>query len=253
MPLFFCSNSHMKTRELFFLVFSAIFFFVGTIVVSQSNLIVKEEKYLNPPPELVEHFHFGFADSVADSLWLRWIQDSDYCQTYLSPVQVVDPPIAPQDSLLANPRHRICDNSWSFKMLDAVTKLSPKFEMPYLTGAVSLSVLVEDYEGATVIFDRAINNFPDDWRMLYRASYHFLYDKNDLPKAADLLIRAGRTGGPVWLPSLAARLYDREGQLELGIDTLKSYRQNLKDEHQIKFIEARIAELEGRLRNQQQK
>src|SRR6266404_1522581 len=78
--------------------------------------VAKDMRFLAPPPEHLELFHFGFADTMADSLWLRWIQDNDYCQTYKGAAPTVA--IQAQTGDFANPRHKFCDNSWSFKMLD---------------------------------------------------------------------------------------------------------------------------------------
>lgn len=244
----------MLNREVMVLVVVGFLSFTATALFPKPSQ-VERVKYLNPPPEMIEHFHFGFGDSMADSFWLRWIQDSDYCQTYIEPVKKLEvvPDVFKTDSLLANPRHKVCDNSWSFKMLDTVTKLAPKFAMPYLTGAVSLSILVEDFEGATVIFNRAIDNFPNEWPILYRAAYHFLYDKKDLPKAAELMDRAAKQGGPVWLSSLAARLYSRTGQIALGLQTLKAHRETLKEPSQQEFMDKRIRDLEAQLAKERQK
>lgn len=206
------------------------------------------QKFLAPPPEGIEYMHFGFRESLADSLWLRWIQDGDYCQTYLAPVQPVKAILNEEDKLVANPRHRICDQSWGFKMLDAITKLAPAFKMPYEAGAITLSVLVEDYQGASVIFDRAVAQFPNDWILLYRAAYHYLYDRNDYAKAASLLDRAAEAGAPQWVRSLAARLYSRTGQIELGIQALEAYLKTVDKEDARASIEKRIADLKAQLK-----
>lgn len=201
-----------------------------------------QHEFLNPPPEHIEYFHFGFNESMADSLWLRWIQDSDSCQTYLKPVQKLDTVLG-DDPLTRNPRHKICDNSWGFKMLDAVTKLAPHFWMPYVAGAITLSVIVEDYEGASILFERGLKMFPDDWMITYRAAYHFLYDRQDVKRAAELLNHAGDIGAPTWVKSLASRLYQKSGQIELGIATLESYKATLTDEKAIAEVNKRIENL----------
>lgn len=208
-------------------------------------------RYLNPPPEQVELFHFGFKDALADSLWLRWIQDNDICQTYLKPVEQVSEPVnADEHELMKVPRYKICDNSWGFKMLDAVTKLSPKFDMPYLTGGPTLAILIEDFPGATVIFERGLANFPNDWNLLYRAAFHWQYDLKDIPKAAELLIRCADAGGPIWLRSTAARLYELEGQAELGLRVLEEYRKTIPEDRveALKVVDKRIADWKERLR-----
>lgn len=209
--------------------------------------VTAPDRYLYPPPEYIEYFHFGFSESMADSFWLRWIQDSDTCQTYLKPVEHFQPVIDLQ-SRTYNPRYKNCDNSWAFKMLDVVTKLAPRFRMPYLAGGISLSVLTEDYAGATVIFERGLKNYPEDWSLAYRAAYHYLFDLKDEKRAADLLLQAEKNGAPLWLKLLASRLYSQVGQIEMGISVLQSYKATLKDEESIKIIEKRI---EG-LKKQQQ-
>lgn len=222
----------------------------ATICVLQNLKVTQDattQRYLIPPPEQIEHFSFGFQESMADSLWLRWIQDNDVCQTYAGAQPKKAVPA--NAGVFSNPRYKFCDNSWSFKMLDAITRLAPKFKMPYEAGAITLTVITEDYEGAKIIFDRAIQAYPDDWSILYRASYHYMFDRNDLPKAAELLSRAGRLGGPYWLNLLAARLYSKNGQLELGINTLTSFKATIKDNPKmLEQTEKRIAELQRQLK-----
>ncbi len=228
-------------------------FFSLTLILGNLEPAINEKKtlYLAPPPEQIEYFTFGFSESVADSLWIRWIQDNDVCQQYAGAKSLN--PLPPNTGEFANPRHKVCDNSWSFKMLDAVTRVSPKFKMPYEAGAITLSVLTEDYEGAKLIFDRGVKVYPTDWTLLYRAAYHYLYDRNDLPRAAELLTQAAEHGAPDWLKLLASRLYSKAGQIELGLANLITYREGIKDNPEaLKRVDERIADLQQKLRVQQQ-
>jgi hypothetical protein len=202
---------------------------------------------------LIEYFHFGFKESVADSLWLRWIQDNDYCQTYIAPVQKLKAEPTNINDLTQNPRFKICDNSWSFKMLDAVTRLDPRFKMPYEAGGITLSVMVEDFTGAKTIFDRGVENYPNDWLILYRAAYHYQFDQKDVKKAAELLERAADHGGQPWFKLLAAKLYSKTGQAELGITTLEGLRKTLTDEKEIATVDKRLAELRRELSREKAK
>lgn len=238
----------------FALTFALIFFFSATLVL-EKNLRdhPPTDQFLVPPPEYIEYFAFGFGESIADSIWLRWIQDSDNCQTYLKPVEnlTVEPkPVEEKAHTYYDPRHKVCDNSWAFKMLDAVTKLAPRFKMPYVAGGISLSVLTEDYAGANVIFDRGIAAYPDDWNLAYRAAYHYLFDMKDKARAAELLNLASDHGAPYWVKSLAARLFSESGQLELGLRTLIAYRDSLVGDKGRKEIEERITALKRRLEMQ---
>lgn len=152
----------------------------------------KPRDLLSPPPG-IEHFTFGHRDVIADFFWIRAIQDFDYC----------DQPIA---------KNLCVGGGWLYRMLETITELSPKFRMPYATGAVALSVMVSDINGAAKIFDKGIQNFPNDWPILYRAAYHYLYEVKDKKKAADLFIRAGRNGAPPWVFSLAGGLYNESNE-----------------------------------------
>lgn len=182
---------------------------------------------LTPPPPDIKYYSFGFNESFADSLWLRYIQDMEKCQLYGH----------------INDKKSACAKGWSFQMLDQITDLAPKFRMPYAVGPISLSVLVDDYDGAGVIFEKAIKAFPNDWQILYKAAYFYLYDKKDSLRAARLLLQAQKNGGPEWLALLASKLYDRSGQLTLGITTLKNYLDQIRDPVIRKRVEHRLARL----------
>lgn len=134
----------------------------------------------------------------------------------------------------------VCVMGWVFRMLDAITKLVPKYYIAYSVGASSLSVLVDDPLGAKVIFDRGIENFPKDWRILYRAAYHYLYELFDTDRASELLKRAGENGAPKWVFSLASRLRTEEGKLHLALIVLEDFKRNLKDKKQREKIQKKI-------------
>lgn len=161
-------------------------------IYASKGLLDKPRDLMSPPPG-IEHFTIGHKEIVADFFWIRAIQDFDYCDQVIS-------------------KNLCVGKGWLFRMLDAVTNLSPKFRMPYATGAVALSVLVSDVEGAARIFDKGVVIFPDDWRILYRAAYHYLYEVKDKKRAADLFIRAGRNGAPQWVFSLAGGLYNESNE-----------------------------------------
>ncbi|MBX3022021.1 MAG: hypothetical protein KF799_10125 [Bdellovibrionales bacterium] len=218
----------------------------------------QDRVFLVPPPDKIEYMTFGFRQSVADTFWLRWIQDADTCYAYLDVVKMNPSPQGFMDGSVDdryyNPRNKHCDNSWGFKMLDTVTKVDERFKMPYLAGTMALSVLVEDFEGASAIFERGLTVYPDDWVINYRAAYHFLFDKQNLTRAAQLLEHAANHGGPDWLRSLAARLYTKTGQLELGLSSLISFRKSYPPGHPgLIELDKRISVLESELKKEKTK
>ncbi|MGE3759709.1 MAG: hypothetical protein AB7H97_18220, partial [Pseudobdellovibrionaceae bacterium] len=115
-----------------------------------------------------------------------------------------------------NKTEKECNTSWLYQMLARLTDLAPKFRFAYSLGASSLSVFVEDKEGATALFDKGVLNFPKDWIIPYRAAYHAIYETKDTSKAAQMLELAAKNGAPPWTYSLAARLYTESGKKELG-------------------------------------
>ncbi len=168
--------------------FFSFFLVLYSQIYAGKGLLERPRDLLSPPLG-VEHFTFGHSDVMADVFWIRSIQDFDYCDQQIA-------------------KNLCIGKGWLFRMLDTVTTLSPKFRMPYATGAVALSVLVSDIEGAARIFDKGVINFPNDWPILYRAAYHYLYEVKDKKKAAELFNRAGRNGAPAWVFSLAGGLYN---------------------------------------------
>ncbi len=162
------------------------------------------------PPDLIGHMSLGYHMSLADSLWLRALQDFGFCGQDKK---------QGEDSE-GQPR---CEEGWSFQMLDAATNLDPRFWMVYRTGAVFLSVVVDDIRGASRLFEKGLEHYPEDWPLLYRAAYHQMAEENNLELAADLFHRAALHGAPDWVPLLAARLFSDIGQIEIGLATLKDF------------------------------
>ena len=158
------------------------------------NFIVRE---LVAPPSSLVHFTCGYREIMADLFWIRSIQDFDYCEKSLS--------------------KNLCKgNGWLYQTLDLTTELSPQFRMVYSAGAMALTIVISDIEGASKLFDKATTRFPTDWIILYKAAYHALYEEKNQGKAAKLMEQAARNGAPDWVYMLSTRLYTEAGQRELG-------------------------------------
>lgn len=197
---------------------------LGIILVHKVQSLQIKDKYLFiPPPPQIENFTFGYREVMADLFWIRAIQDIDYCEK--------------KDSMGR------CDGSpWVYPMLDAITRLSPKYRIIYAAGGPILSVLINDREGARVLFERGVKEFPNDWRILYRAAYHYLYETTDKKRAAELFIMAGKAGAPPWVYSLAQRLYADEGYPDVGDALIKDLESQGFDESIIQRMKDRIKE-----------
>lgn len=187
--------------------------------LTQENQI---QRHLIPPPNGIEHITFGMKEQTADGLWIRAIQDFDYCEQKLDQVNCQN-------------------NGWVWQMLDTVTNLAPQFRIVYATGTLALSVIVSDIQGASKLFDKAVKAFPKDWPILYRAAYHALYEENNKEKAAELLIRTAQNGGPDWTYSLAGKLYTQAGKLELTEKLIQDLISQEAPEALIEHMKKRLA------------
>ncbi len=209
-----------------------------------------------PPPLYFQHFSFGFKETLADIFWLRLIQDFSTCAEEYSNPRGSDGSVGSPESQtspisifpLVDPvsgRTR-CIRSWAFRMLDITTDLAPRFRIPFALRPVSLRVLLDDHEGAQVIFDKGIKNFPRDWPILYRAAAFYAFEAHDHVRGAELLILAARHGGPPWLHLLASRLTSNSGRNDLAIAMLEDYMSELKDPDQLRIVADRIRTLKNK-------
>jgi hypothetical protein len=226
-------------------------------VKSQLNEIYSEVKvrHLIPPPEHLKLMTFGYSDMVADLLWIRLLQDFEYCdgkEVTEAQKQATADALEAADknsegtaigilSVKLPPAR--CDKGWSYHMIDSIVDVVPRYKIAYRIGAIMLSVLVDDRVGASLIFDKGIAAFPEDWVLAYRAGYHALFEVQNPEKAANLLIRASEHGGPPWLKSLGARLLSHSGQYELAYSVLMDVYKNTDDEEQRKGIAQRLEKL----------
>ena len=194
---------------------------IGLVLVFDSNFSpsnkspssVRQELNLIPPPPGLERWTFGYNDVVADTLWIRLIQDFHICESAKD--GIAHPP-RPKGTVPDPNAAPACRKGWVYQMLSTISNLAPKWRLPYSTGGLMLSIIVDDREGATDIFNRGIEAFPEDYNIAYNASYHFMWEEKNPKRAGDLLVRAAKNGGEPWLYSLAGKMYSEAGQAELA-------------------------------------
>jgi tetratricopeptide (TPR) repeat protein len=159
---------------------------------------------LYAPPNIMTKFTFGYSDTMADTLWVRLIQDFDLCEQKFS--------TDPKASHIGPGHIANCNKGWAYHMLDAITELAPHWRQPALVGPLFLSILIDDIQGASALFRKVLKVFNKDWAILFRAGYHFLYEEQDFVYAAQLYDQAGRYGAPGWVSALAGKLYSQSGR-----------------------------------------
>lgn len=226
---------------------SLVVFFAGTILTGpqMDRGAVKEKKTYYAPPVFFQYFSFGHDDTLADIFWLRLIQDIDLCAQEFSKVDGLPEELRPLN-LNAPSEKRRCDISWAYRMFDITTELAPRFRMPHAVGGLTLSVLLDDIDGATLLFEKAVKAFPTDWPILYRAAYHYMIEVKDFERGAELALQAANNGAPEWLRYTAARLYTEAGRKEFGMQVLKDYLESEDDAKNREAILNKMRELENK-------
>lgn len=181
---------------------------------------VKNQRFIYPPPS-IKYFTLGYSDFMASSLWLRLSQDFLYCEKGRLSSEDITPTSSEQkDKVVAILQRKLkpskCHKGWVYQMLKAITTLQPKFEVAYTVGATLLSVITDDREGARLLFEKGLDQFPTNWELNFRAGYHYLWEIQNPQRAAELLKRAVENGAPQWVAALSANLYSKLGQAHLA-------------------------------------
>lgn len=226
----------------------SVFYYFGSIALGLVLLIYSGENLRdisrttnkNPvlvPPAQIQYFTFGFSDIMADLLWIRAIQAFDFCgETFTSSETVTY-----GETNTVHP----CQKGWVFQMLDAATRIAPRYGIIYRRGAANLSVIVSDREGAQILYERGVATYPKDWRISYQAGYHEIFEMNDPAKAAVYFEMAGSSGAPNWVPLLAAKLYNQAGRAEMGLRILAQLYEDKDPEEWPERAKERWGELEA--------
>lgn len=210
-------------------------FWVGFLGSFQSKDQQKKPFYF-APPEVIHHFSLGFSDLYADILWMKLIQNIDFCSSQKG-LPIYD-----------GTRKYQCEKGWSYKMTLAITNLAPLFLKPYEISAGIMSILMGDKLGAKIIYDKACKNFPDNWKIHFSAGYHYLIELQDKKKAAQLFTKAAKLGGPPWLYALVSKTYGDMGKLLLSREVLLlALQQNITEQYK-EVLKARLKELEEKIK-----
>lgn len=203
---------------------------ISILFFSLTLFLVKPEEqnrtdYL-PPPVAIKYLSVGMSYQIADSLWLRALQDFDYCEKKINEVECKG-------------------KSWLFQTLNLATEIDPVFEPSmYRSAGLALTIIISDYAGASVIFDKGVRQHPKEWGIAYAAAYHALYEEKNKAKAARLYEKAAQNGAPSWVYSLAGRLAADGGEEEYSKKILEQMIASNQDEIIIKRLKDRIAEVE---------
>ncbi len=179
--------------------FAVLFF--STQALFDIPSVQTRKDYIAPPIE-IKYLTNGFATQASDSFWLRAIQDMDYCEQPIN-------------------EKECSGQSWLFSVINMTVELDKNFTEAYYYGALALSILISDYSGASIIFDKGVRLFNKNWPLLYAAGYHALLEEKNKLKASNLYLAAVENGAPDWVRLMAGRLASEGGNNKLAKEILQ--------------------------------
>ena len=197
-----------------------------------SDAIDVKSDPIPPAPELV-HAHMGYRQALADAYWLRFLQSVEYCG--YSEGNYEDTFSKTDGKRMGPNRTPQCKKGWGYSMIKVLIGLAPRFHYAIQMAPITLSVIADDIEGATELFQQSTNLFPNDWKIQYDAGYHFMVELEDYNSAARFFQRASILGAPRWLPLLIAKLHTKAGKTALAELTLKNYIETVEDDEGLKI------------------
>jgi hypothetical protein len=200
------------------LIFSAGLFLCLSLFLS-NNLsppiifINRQEASININSNVTRFFHMGQKRLISSLLWITTILESD-----------------------VDHYHNKDLNSWMFLRFKSISDLEPKFYENYIFGGIYLSIVKDDLQGASFIYDRGVKLFPDDYNLLKNAAYHFYFEVGDQKKSYELYsrLRLHPKLTPVMLNTLA-RLESQNGNLGLAFELLSDQLARLPDKSSFIF------------------
>lgn len=171
--------------------------------------ISKQESSFNLDNKFWDIFHLGQKRLISSVLWIATILESD------------------QDHYKSRNL-----NSWMFLRFQTISLLEPKFYETYNFGGLYLSIIKDDLEGATFLYNKGLNFYPKDFNLLKNASFHFYFEVQDYDQAYKILSRLKELPNvnPVLLNSLA-RIESQNGNLQDAYDLLAGAYNSLKDQN----------------------
>lgn len=222
----------INSKNIFFsqtkLVIASALFFLA--IVFATTFVLKKpipttDALLSAPAKEIKYFSMGFKNNMASALWLRVLENSDYCEQKINQTECVG-------------------KSWLFQNLDLATELDPVFEAQmYRAGALALTIIISDYPGASIIFDKGVLHHPTDWQLLYAAGYHALFEEKNKTKAAAIYFKAAQNGAPDWVQVMSGRLAAEGGDVSYAQKILQTMIDTNQDEKLILRLREKLLNL----------
>lgn len=181
-------------------------FLSGSYFLSRLNekpivFITKQESTFNVDSNFLLYFNLGQKRLISSLLWIATILESDHDHYKNKDL-----------------------NSWMFLRFKNISIIEPEFKLTYSFGGPYLSIIKDDLEGASYIYDRGLSMFPMDQNLLYNAGFHYYFEVGDFDKAYPILkkLNTFSNNSPMMVSTLA-RLEANSGNLNDAFMVLSQY------------------------------
>lgn len=129
-------------------------------------------------------------------------------------------------------------NSWMFYRFRSISIYDPKFYENYLYGGQYLSIIKDDISGASQIYKKGLEYYPNDFWLNYHAGFHFYFEANDKDSALrsyEVLTKHKDTATIfAGLPTILAKLRVESGDLKKAFSELNQSYKELPTDSRLK-------------------
>lgn len=202
----------LKFIKKYYVVAFAIMLFLITSAINRGLskpiiVITKQNEAWNLNVEMIKNFNLGFRRLESSLLWISTILESD--QEHYKKKDL---------------------NSWMFLRFNSISELEPKFYENYSFGGIYLSIIKDDLPGATVIYNKGLSHYGNDFALLRDAGFHFYFEVGDFDRAYKIYSKLkGNPRASSTVISTLARLEKSHGNPEAAFNLLLDKYNQLSD------------------------
>ncbi|MFW5887954.1 MAG: tetratricopeptide repeat protein [Bacteriovoracia bacterium] len=193
-----------KLKSSILIKFTLLFVFLAMSIVFNFQAerppikISKQKSAINFNKEFLKIFHFGQKRLLSAILWIQTVIESDIEHYKGDPF-----------------------NNWMYLRFDSILSLDPQFLEAYRYGGQYLSIIKDDLKGASDIYDRGLQKYPEDYHLNFNAGFHYVYEVGNIDKGLPLLDNVKNHPKTLKiLPSIVARIKASQNNFEAAYNLL---------------------------------
>jgi hypothetical protein len=185
------------TNNTLILITASVSLIVACLINTQTKKpvisISKQESAININTKFLSVLSGGHKRLITDLLWIQTLIESD------------------------TEHYKKKDlNSWLFLRFMTISVLDPKFYENYLYGGQFLSIMKDDLEGASYIFDKGLTHYQDDYDLNYNAGFLYYFEMGDYERGLKNIEKIQyHSRAPSFFPSVVNKLKIETGVLDL--------------------------------------